>query len=311
MEKIKIAVAHRGAGLAPVFATLEGGYFREQGLDAELVDVHGHPRAMEVMLAGEVDFLNSVGPELILANLRHDGDGVIVSSAISRSAQQVSARPGLTTREQLRGKRWGVTARQDADECSILMAFDRWGWDVAKDAEIVVVGSDGARLDLLLDEDKVDVAIMHAPEPFQAVKRGWTLVEDLGRLGVAFQNSCAATTQRMIAARPETVLRYVRAYCRGVYRFRTDAEFGIGVLRKYTGEPDEDVLARTWVLFARLMDGMMFPSVEGVRNAIDILYRLGALPGRISPMDVVDLDPVATIEGEGFFSTFVGRGDGD
>ena len=96
----------------------------------------------------------------MLANLRHGGDAVVIASAISRSAQQVSARPGLTTREELRGKRWGVNARNDADECAIVMAFERWGWDSTKDAEIVVVGTDGPRLDLLLDAARVDVAIM-------------------------------------------------------------------------------------------------------------------------------------------------------
>ena len=240
MEKISIAIAHRGAGLAPVFAAVEGGYFREQELEPRLDYVPGHPRALEMLITGQTDFINTVGPELILANDRHCGDAVIIASAISRSAQQVSARPGLTTREQLRGRRWGVTARSDADECSIVMAFERWNWDIARDAEIVVVGSNGPRLDLLLDERKVDVAIMHAPEPFQAIKRGWEIVEDLGRLDVAFQNSCAATTSRLISERPDTAVRYVRAYCRGVYRFRTDAEFGIGVLRKYTGETGRD-----------------------------------------------------------------------
>ena len=126
------------------------------------------------------------------------------------------------------------------------------GLGSTKDAEIVVVGSDGPRLDLLLDERRVDVAIMHAPEPFQAAKRGWAMVEDLGRLDVAFQNSCAATTRRLMRQRPDTALRYVRAYCRGVYRFRTDAEFGVAVLRKYTGETEPTVLEQTWLLFARL-----------------------------------------------------------
>jgi len=307
LESIRIAIAHRGAGLAPVFAALEGGYFREQGLDARLDDVPGHPRALAALIAGQADFINTVGPELILANVRHKGDAVIIASAISRSAQQVSARPGLATREQLRGKRWGITARNDADECSIVMAFERWNWDIAKDAEVVVVGADRPRLDLLLDERKVDVAIMHAPEPFQAIKRGWMIVEDLGRLDIAFQNSCAATTSRLLRERPDTALRYVRAYCRGVYRFRTDADFGIGVLRKHTGETDETVLARTWVLFARLMGGMMFPSVEGVRAAGQTLHRLGGVAHAIAAEQHLDLAPVAALEQEGFFSTFVGR----
>src|ERR1700710_1620818 len=155
---------HRGAGIAPIFAALEGGYYREQGLDVEFVTFHGHPNSLRGLIAGEREFTNAVGAELLLANFRHQGDAVILASAIGRSAQQVAALPGIKTRDDLRGKRWGVTARNDADECAIIMDFDRWGWNIDKDAEIVVVGNDGARLDLLLDKSRVDVAVMHAPE---------------------------------------------------------------------------------------------------------------------------------------------------
>ena len=306
MDRISIALGNRGAGTAPVFATLEGGYFREQGLQPELVPHDGHGRSLATLIAGGADFTNAVAPEVIMANLRHDGDVVIVASAISRSAQQFSARPELTMRDQLRAKRWGVQARNDADEVSIAMAFQRWGWDLARDAEIVVVGFDGPRLDLLLDARRVDVAVMHAPEPFQAAKRGWNLVEDLARMDVAFQNSCAGTTRRLAKERPDLVRRYVRAYCQGVYRFRSDAGFGIEVLRKHTGESDADVLAASWVLFARLMGGMMFPSLEGVRNAARLLHELGAVPRRVEPEEVVDQEPVAALEREGFFADLMG-----
>lgn len=306
MEKIRIAVAHWGAGVAPVFAAVEGGYFREQGLDAELVPIPGHSRSMDALIKGDVDFTNSVGAELLMANLRHGGDAVIIVSAISRSAQQISARPGLTTRDQLRGKRWGVLARNDPDECSIAMAFERWNWDLAKDAEIVVVGAEGTRLDRLLDARRADVAIMHAPEPFQAAKRGWLVVEDLGRMDVAFQNSCAATTRRLIKERPDTVLCYARAYCQAVYRFRTDAEFGTRVLAKYAGEDDPAVLGPTWVMFARFMGGMMFPSLEGMRSVAHVLHRLGAVAQVLAPEASVDLEFVAALEREGFFATLMG-----
>ena len=310
MDKIRIALANKGAATASVFATVEGGYFREQGLEPELVPYQGHSRSLAALIAGEADFTNAVGPEVIMANRRHRGDAVIIASATRRSAQQVSGRPGLTAREQLRGKRWSIVARNDADECSIAMAFERWGWDRTKDAEIVVVGSDGPRLDLLLDERRVDVAIMHAPEPFQAAKRGWTMIEDLGRLDVAFQNSCAATTRRLMRQRPDTALRYVRAYCSGIYRFRTDAAFGLAVLRKYTGETDIAVLEQTWLLFARLMGGMMYPSVEGMRTASQVLLELGAIPQPIPPDDSIDLGVVAAVEREGYFATVLGLGAG-
>lgn len=297
---------HRGAGVAPVFAALEGGYYREQGLEPELVPFHGHGNSLKGLIAGEADFTNAVGAELLLANTRHQGDAVILASAISRSAQQVAALPGIETREDLRGKRWGVGTRNDADECAIIMAFDRWGWSVDRDAQIVVVGTAGARLDLLLDRQRVDAAIMHAPETFQAPKRGYHIVEDFGRLDVSFQNSCAASTRRFMKANPDVGLRYVRAFCQAVHRFRSDAQFGIHVLRKYSGETDIDVLRPTWVLFARYMGDMMYPSLEGIRNASAILHRVGALPKPVAPEDAVDLSPVLTLEREGFFESLMG-----
>ena len=297
---------HRGAGVAPIFAAIEGGYYREQGLEPELVPFHGHSNSLKELIAGAADFTNAVGAELLLANTRHQGDAVILASAISRSAQQVAARPGIKTREDLRGRRWGVGARNDADECAIIMAFDRWGWSVDKDSEIVVVGTGGARLDLLLDRERVDAAIMHAPETFQAPKRGYHIVEDFGRLDVSFQNSCAASTRRFIKANPDIGLRYVRAFCQAVHRFRSDAQFGIHVLRKYSGETDIDVLRPTWVLFARYMGDMMYPSLEGVRNASAILHRVGALPKLVAPEDAIDLNPVLTLEREGFFEVLMG-----
>jgi NitT/TauT family transport system substrate-binding protein len=306
VDKIRIAMPHRGAGVAPVFAALEGGYYREQGLEPELVPYHGHSNSLKALIAGEADFTNAVGAELLLANNRHQGDAVVLASAISRSAQQVAALPGIKTREDLRGKRWGVGARNDADECAIIMAFDRWGWSIDQDAEIVVVGTGGARLDLLLDRQRVDAAIMHAPETFQAPKRGYHIVEDFGRLDVSFQNSCAAGTRRFMKANPDIGLRYVRAFCQAVHRFRSDAQFGIHVLQKYSGETDIDVLRPTWVLFARYMGDMMYPSLEGVRNASAILHRVGALPKPVAPEDAVDLNPVLTLEREGFFESLMG-----
>ena len=306
MEKIRIACANRGAGTAPVFSAVEGGYFKENGLEPELIFCAGHSRSLPALIAGEADFTNAVSPELISINMQNKGDAVIIASAISRSAQQVCARPGLMSRDDLRGKRWGVLARGDADECSIAMAFERWGWDIQKDAKIVAVGSGGPRLDLLLDPGKVDAAIMHAPEPFQAMKRGWNFVEDFGRLDVAFQNSCAAATKRFLKAKPDLVLKYVRAYCQGVYRFRTDPSFGIQVIQKYSGETDRIILEPAYVLFARLMGGMMFPSLEGVRTAGQILHKLGMIPRLPAPEEFVDLAPILQLEQEDFFAKMMG-----
>lgn len=306
MDTIRIACGNRGVGTSPLFAAVEGGYMKANGLDPELKFYEGHPRALPALVAGEAEFTNTVSPDVIAINLRDGADVVIVASAVSRTATYVTARSGLTTREDLRGKRWGVLARGDADHCAIALAFERWGWDLDEDAEIVPVGTDGPRLDRLLDPGKVDVVIMHSPEPFQAARRGWNLVEDLRRLDVAFQNSCAATTRRYAKARPDVVLRYVRAYAQGVYRFRADGKFGVDVIRKYSGETDRQVLEAAYLYFSALMGGTMYPTPEGVRTAAHMLHRLGVIPASLAPEDVIDQEPVDQLHREGFFRQLTG-----
>ncbi|QYU66705.1 ABC transporter substrate-binding protein [Leptolyngbya sp. 15MV] len=305
METIRIGVAHRGAGLAPVFAAIECGALHRAGLRAELVDTPGHPAALAALLAGEVDVVNTVGPELLRANHRHRGDAVVVASAISRTAVQIAARPGIATRDALRGGRFACVEPGDPDCCSVWVACAVWGWDFARDATMVPVGT--RSLGRLLDAKRVDAAILHAPEPFQAPRHGWHVVEDTARHDVPFQNSCAATTRRMLAARPDAVRRYVRAYLEGVWRFRTDAAFGMAVLRAMTAETD-DVLEASWLLFARAMTGMGFPSLSGLREAARALRALGVLPEGVDGQAALEMGVVAGLEADGQFAAIMRPG---
>jgi len=42
-----------GGGPAAVFAALEGGYYREQNLEPELLPYHGHSNSLKALIAGE------------------------------------------------------------------------------------------------------------------------------------------------------------------------------------------------------------------------------------------------------------------
>jgi NitT/TauT family transport system substrate-binding protein len=57
------------------------------------------------------------------------------------------------------------------------------------------------------------------------------------------------------------------------------------------------------------MGGMMFPSLEGVRAAVDLLRRLGAIGDHVTAEDQLSLEPVAALERERYFATFMGRGN--
>src|SRR5207249_1292367 len=129
---------------------------------------------------------------------------------------------------------------------------------VAGEAEFTnTVSPDVITIDLRDDADVVIVA--------SAVSRSATYVTAPPGL----------TTRRFARSRPDVVLRYVRAYAQGVYRFRADGKFGIEVIRKYSGETDREILEASYLYFSQLMAGTMYPTPEGVTAAARMLHRLG------------------------------------
>ena len=237
MEEIRIGVAHRGAGLAPVFAAVEGGYFREHGLEPRLVFVPGPPaRARGAdRRGGRLHQLR--GAELILANLQPAATrchrfGDQPQRAADRRRGRASRRA-----EELRGKRWGVISPQrcrrvrDRDGVRALGLGRRQG---CRDRGGRLRAR--PRLDLLLDA-KQRRRRRSCTRPSRSRPSSAAGTSSRTSAASTWRSRTAALRRRgaCCASAAGQSLRYVRAYCQAVYRFRTDAQFGIDVLRKYTG----------------------------------------------------------------------------
>ena len=63
-------------------------------------------------------------------------------------------------------------------------------------------------------------------------------------------NGTVITTRSFIAKRRDTVLRFLRAFVRGMHRYRTDMEFSKKVLAKY-GKINDEILEGTWQIMRR------------------------------------------------------------
>jgi ABC-type nitrate/sulfonate/bicarbonate transport system substrate-binding protein len=99
LERIRIACANRGAGTGPVLSAVEGGYFKANGLEPELIFYPGDSLSLPALVAGEADFTNAVSPELITVDVCAGGAEVIIASAIKRwkdSSRSTEGKPEPT-----------------------------------------------------------------------------------------------------------------------------------------------------------------------------------------------------------------------
>jgi hypothetical protein len=88
-----------------------------------------------------------------------------------------------------------------------------------------------------------------------------------------FRLPAMITTRSFIAQRRGTVLRYLRAYVRGMHRFKSDKEFAKKTYGKFAQITDDSLLEANWQEYANHMLRSPRPTIRGF-NRLSIAARL-------------------------------------
>jgi hypothetical protein len=124
---------------------------------------------------------------------------------------------------------------------------------------------------------------------------------NFGEIGVEDINGTVITTRAFIARQRDLALRFLRAFTRGMHRYRTDKEFSKKVLGKYGKITDEETLEGTWQDYAPTLQKTPRPSLKAIQFMIENQYPdKKALP---KPEQFVDLSLVEQLEKSGFFES--------
>jgi ABC-type nitrate/sulfonate/bicarbonate transport system substrate-binding protein len=120
-------------------------------------------------------------------------------------------------------------------------------------------------------------------------------------LGVEDINGTVITTRTFLTQQRDTALRFMRAFTRGMQRYRTDKEFSKKVLAKYGKLNDEEILEGTWQDYAPTLQKSPRPSLKAIQFMIENQYA-GKKP-LPKPEQFVDLSIVDQLEKSGFIDS--------
>lgn len=118
-----------------------------------------------------------------------------------------------------------------------------------------------------LDGQVTFLATGGPPETLAAMQFGKI---QAGVFGLKSLGAAVVTTREWAREKPELVERYVRAAIKGAHRLKTDREFGMKVIGKYTKLSSAPLLGETYDYYKDqwLKDGV--PSRDGLQKNIDI-----------------------------------------
>jgi NitT/TauT family transport system substrate-binding protein len=255
----------------PVHIASERGFFKDEGLDVELVKLE--PGAnFEAIAAAQIDA--SFGLLATLIQPLSNGLPIKITTGLHTGCDKVLVKPdsGIKTAADLKGKKIGVPSLTSSPIMFTRRALAAAGVKVGdKDSEVEFLVFTNAELPLALDRGAIDAIGANDPVASLAAKKNnLTILLDSARdKPFSDQYCCAAYVSATLAAgAPETAAKYTRAMQKAAawIQKNPDETARIQVEKKYVaGEAEFNAsVLRTF---------RYIPSVSGAFTAFGITAR--------------------------------------
>jgi len=103
------------------------------------------------------------------------------------------------------------------------------------------------------------------------------------------------------------VRRYVRAYVEGLHRFKSDKNFALKVIAKYSRITDAEALDETYQHYAiKVMPKVPYPTIRGIQMVLDEIGSRAPKARNLAPESFIDVSYLRDLERTGFIKTLYG-----
>jgi NitT/TauT family transport system substrate-binding protein len=299
MTSMRLLYPSFAGSWATAWIAKEAGYFSDEGLDVELVRVGGSTRMVAALLGGSAPIIQA-GAAAAFAATAAGADVVIIGATGTVSPFHLMARPDIKQPADLKGKRAGITTFGSTSDQVVRIALKHFNLEPNKDVALLSLGAQ-PEVFAALQSGAIQAGALSFPLYPKAAKLGMRELVKFADLGVEDINGTVITTRSFIAQQRDVALRFLRAFTRGMHRYRTDKQFSKRVLAKYGKITDEEILDGTWQDYAPTMQKDPRPSLKALQFQIENLFKDKKPIPR--PEQFVDTSLVDQLEKSGFIDS--------
>ena len=230
LDRIVITYPSRSIASVDLYIAQERGFFRQEGLHAEVVQVRGNI-GVTALLSGDAHAINNVGT-VIRALERTDLPAKVVSQSLKKNLFWLVTKPDVGALSELKGKIFGTTTFGGSQHLAGVRFLQKAGLDPERDITVVIGGDVPAQLQSLVT-GTIQLAALSPPtvivarDKFKMKIHGSTL-DDVPNLqnGLAF-------SEKMLRERRDLVKRILRARSRAHRYFWENERGSAEVLASY------------------------------------------------------------------------------
>jgi len=305
LQKLRVAYAAITAAFSIPWIAKEAGIFQRHGLDVELVYIAAGSRAVQTLVGGSIDIAAIGGPAGVDAKLA-GADTVYVAIPVNRVLVFTVAAPQIQRIEDMRGKSIGVTRIGTVTDFFTRLYLRQNG--LVPDRDVMIRQAGGLpEIVAALKAGQIEGGTFGFPAVLHARAAGFRVLVDYNTSGYRYPLSTVIVTQKLLRTQESAVRRFLEAHIEAVHRFKTDPNFAMKVIGKYTQTTDRSMLEETQRVYASAFERVPYPDIEVMKLGLTQVAETNPRVRDVDPKEFVDPRLLREIEASGYVKRLYGE----
>jgi NitT/TauT family transport system substrate-binding protein len=269
------------------------GFYADQGLKVEILNMSGGSRGAEALQAGRLDVMH-VGLSSVVKLNRAGGDLRLIGSLSNVIRFTFFSAPGVKAAADLKGGVVGVSTFGSESDSTVTLALQRLGLN-RSDVILKEYGGGPQRL-AAVRAGEIKATTLNEPFTSLAREQGVKAMVDLVPEQIPWLFSGITVRRDALASRRDALTRFLKATIEGNYLALSDEKRAKEILAKELKITDPRIIDISYNDFKQQSPADLEPSRAGAENI------LAQLPGGSSRVDdYVDTGILDGLKAAGFF----------
>lgn len=267
LKRVTIALGGDGLHISAIHIPIARGYFRDEGIDVEIVDVNSGPRQVAAILGGSALF----GPLGLIQVIKATAEGgAMVAAAnlfgildihvvLSKDAVAKSGiKPTMNVEEKVRrmkGLRIGITSPGSTTDTTIRTLFKARGMDPDQMVQLQPLGG-GSNMLAALEKGATDGFVWSAPQPQIAVQKGLgeIVIDPFDRVVTEMIDvpyEVMAINRATMKQNADVIRRSIRAMTKGMKFTHERPDEALKIMQAHFPNFDQEILRKAWTNYVK------------------------------------------------------------
>ena len=298
LEKILVGVPEVSIAQSPLFVAIDAGAFKRYGMEVSVVRLPG-AQAIQALVAGATQFAQGVSSRTVPSAVLAGADTVMIAGITNKFIFTMHSLPNVDSVASLKGKIVGVSGLGASIDFATRVALKHFGLKPDTDVAIRAIGG-GPEIVSALKAGIIQAGTLSPPSSFRAEKLGFKRLFDMGTLDIEYVSGGLGVKRSYMAANRGRVENFLKGMIEGIKIFKTDKNFTIPVLAKYTKLTDKELLEKSYEYFRDYFIQVPYPSIGAIKDTLEVLTEQIPKAKNARPEEFIDISLLREIEASGF-----------